>query len=42
MRSSAFEEEQICELLDVIAVAHPVVTEDIAVDPEFLDDLRRD
>ena len=33
------EEQQIGQLLDVVAVAHPVVAEDIAVVPEFLDDL---
>ena len=32
------EEEQIGELLDVIAVAHAVVAKDVAVVPEFLDD----
>ncbi len=33
-----FEEEQIGELLDIIAVTHPVVAEDVTVVPEFLDD----
>jgi hypothetical protein len=32
------EEQQIGELLDVIAVAHAVVAQDVAVIPEFLDD----
>jgi hypothetical protein len=35
------EKQQIRQLFDVVAVAHPVVTEDVAVVPEFLDDLRR-
>ena len=35
------EEEQIGELLDVIAVAHPVIAEDVTVVPEFLDDVLR-
>src|SRR5436309_2205762 len=35
------EEQQIRQLLDVVSVAHPVVPEDVAVVPEFLDDLTR-
>ena len=35
------EEQQIRQLLDVVAVAHPVVAQDIAVIPEFLDDRGR-
>ena len=34
-----FEEEQVRELLYVVAIGHAVVTEDIAVVPEFLDDM---
>ncbi|MGC3976092.1 MAG: hypothetical protein QM771_17155 [Nitrospira sp.] len=33
------EEQQIRQLLDVITVAHPVVAEDVAVVPEFLNNL---
>jgi hypothetical protein len=33
------EEQQIRQLLDIVAVAHPIVAEDVAVVPEFLDDL---
>jgi hypothetical protein len=33
------EKQQIRQLLDVVAITHPVVTEDVAVIPEFLDDL---
>ena len=33
------QEQQIGELLDVVAVAHAVVTQDVAVVPEFLDDV---
>ncbi len=33
------EEQQIRQLLDVVAIAHPIVTQDVAVVPEFLDDL---
>ena len=32
------QEQQICELLDVVAVAETVVTQDVAVVPEFLND----
>ena len=32
------EEEQVRQLLDVVAITHPVVAQDIAVVPEFLDD----
>ena len=32
------EEQQIGELLDVVAIRHAVVTQDVAVVPEFLDD----
>lgn len=35
------EEEEKGELLDIVAVAHPVVPEDVAEVPEFLDDCRR-
>ena len=35
------EEEQIRQLLDVVAVAHPIVAEDVAVVPELLNDRRR-
>ena len=31
---------QVVELLDVVAIAHPVVAQDVAVAPEFLDDGR--
>ena len=34
-----FEEEQVGELLDVVAVGHAVVAQDVAVVPEFLDDV---
>ena len=34
------EEQQIRQLFDVVAVAHPVVAKDVAVVPEFLNDLR--
>ena len=34
------QEQQIGELLDVVAVAHAVVAQDVAVVPEFLDDGR--
>ena len=33
-----FEKEQIGELLDIIAVAHPIVAKNVTVVPEFLDD----
>ena len=33
------QEEEVRELLDVVAVGEPVVPKDIAVVPEFLDDL---
>jgi hypothetical protein len=33
-----FQEQQIGELLDVVAVAHAVVAQDVAVVPEFLDE----
>ena len=32
------EEQQIGELLDVVAVRHAVVAQNVAVVPEFLDD----
>src|SRR3989338_6882938 len=32
------EEQQVCQLFDVVTVAHPVVAQDVAVVPEFLDD----
>lgn len=32
------EEQQIGELLDVVAIRHAVVTQDVTVVPEFLDD----
>jgi hypothetical protein len=32
------EEQQVSELLDVIAIRHAVVAEDVAVVPELLDD----
>ena len=35
-----FEKQQIRQLLDVIAIAHPVVAQDVTVVPEFLDDCR--
>ena len=35
------EEEQVRQLLDVVAIAHPVVAEDVVVVPELLDDSRR-
>ena len=34
------EKQQIRQLLDVVAIAHPVVAEDVAVVPEFLNDGR--
>jgi hypothetical protein len=34
------EEQQIGQLLDVVAIRHAVVTQDVAVIPEFLDDAR--
>ncbi len=34
-----FEEEQVGKLLDVVAVGHAVVAQDVAVVPEFLDDV---
>ncbi len=34
-----FQEEQIGQLFDVVAIAHPVVAQDVAVVPKFLDDL---
>ena len=34
------EEQQISELLDVITVRHAVVAQDVAVVPEFLDDVK--
>ena len=33
-----FEEEQIGELLDVIAIGEAVIAEDVAVVPEFVDE----
>ena len=30
-----FEKQQIRQLLDVVAITHPVVTEDVAVIPKF-------
>jgi hypothetical protein len=33
------EKQQVRQLLDVIAVSHPIVPKDIAVTPEFLNDL---
>jgi hypothetical protein len=33
------QEQQIGELLDVVAIAHAVVAQDVAVVPEFLNDL---
>ena len=35
------EEQQIRQLFDIVAVAHPVVAQDVAVVPEFLDNVRR-
>ncbi len=35
---SHLEEEQVRQLFDVIAIAHPVIAEDVAVVPELLDD----
>ena len=32
------EEEEIRQLLDIVTIAHPVVPEDVAVAPEFLND----
>ena len=32
------EKQQVRQLLDVVAIAHPVVAEDVAVVPEFLND----
>ena len=37
-KATAYFAKQIGELLEVIAVAHPVITQDVAVVPEFLDD----
>jgi hypothetical protein len=34
------EEQQIRQLFDVAAIAHPVVAQDVAVVPELWDDLR--
>jgi len=34
------EKQQVGELLDVVAIAHPVVAQDVAVVPELLDDGR--
>ena len=34
------EEQQIRQLLDVVAIAHPVVAEDVAIIPELLNNLR--
>jgi hypothetical protein len=31
------EKQQQCQLLNVVAVAHPVIAQDVAVVPEFLD-----
>src|SRR6266699_4552457 len=36
-----FEEEQVGELLDVVTIRHAVVAQDVAVVPEFLDDVLR-
>jgi len=33
------EEQQIRQLLDVVAVAHPVVAEDVTIVPEFWNNL---
>lgn len=33
-----FEEQQVGELFDVVAIADAIVAEDVAVVPEFLDD----
>jgi len=33
-----FEEDQIGDLLDIIPVAHAVVTQDVGVVPDFIDD----
>ena len=35
---SHLQKQQIGELLDIVAVAHAVVAQDVAVIPEFLDD----
>jgi hypothetical protein len=35
-----FEEEEIGKLFHVVAITHPIVPEDVAVVPEFLDDCR--
>ena len=35
------EEEQKRQLLDVVAVRQPVIAQDVAVVPEFLNELRR-
>src|SRR4029077_7266657 len=37
---SHFEKQQICQLLNVISVAHAVVPKDVTVVPELLDDCR--